>query len=339
MNTGKYEYIGNLSQLFRVENYRLEGGKQDGVRATNIRNESGLDYTVVADRCMDISHLSFKGVNISYINPNGVVAPQYYDRTGTNWLKSFGAGFVATCGLDNVGNPCVDGEELGLHGRIGNTPAEEYSVKIARDGEDNRVEITGVMGENFIFGPKLRLRRIITSFQTRNRIILEDEVINEGFSQQEYMQLYHCNIGYPFLTPDCELIFPSKGVRGANTFSQEHLGLWNVISEPSDIGEMCFIHDLEKKDGMCRLGMFNHKWKIGFVLSFEAEELDKFLQWRYLHKGEYVVGLEPATNYIGGRAEERISDRILTIEPRRTKKHMLQFDFFDDEKMMKEFMR
>ena len=136
MDRTKYEYIGNLSQLFHVENYRMEGGKKDGVRVTNVQNENGLNYTVVADRCMDIANLSFKGINISYINPSGIVAPEYYDRTGVNWLKSFTAGFVTTCGLDNVGNPCEDGEELGLHGRIGNTPADEYNVRIIREFKD-----------------------------------------------------------------------------------------------------------------------------------------------------------------------------------------------------------
>ena len=59
MDRTKYEYIGNLSQLFHVENYRMEGGKKDGVRVTNVQNETGLNYTVVADRCMDIANLSF----------------------------------------------------------------------------------------------------------------------------------------------------------------------------------------------------------------------------------------------------------------------------------------
>ena len=93
-----------IRDRLRVDNCRLEGGRQDGVRATTAVSENGLSYTVIVDRCMDIAYLSFKGTNISFINPNGITAPQYYDRQGTNWLKNFTAGFFTTCGLDNVGN-------------------------------------------------------------------------------------------------------------------------------------------------------------------------------------------------------------------------------------------
>ena len=58
-NQKKYEYIGDISQLFRVNNYRLEGGKKDGVKVTQIANETGLKFSVVADRCMDIAYLSY----------------------------------------------------------------------------------------------------------------------------------------------------------------------------------------------------------------------------------------------------------------------------------------
>lgn len=339
MEVKRHEYIGDLSQLFRVETYRMEGGKKEGVRGTTVVNEGGLSYTVVADRCMDIAYLSYKGVNISYINPCGVVGPQYYDRTGTNWLKSFTGGFVATCGLGNVGSPCTDSEELGLHGRIGNTPAEEYSVKIETQDGENRVLISGLMRQSFIFGDKLLLKRKITSYQEKNILILEDEITNTGFEPQEYMQLYHCNIGYPFLSPDCELFIPSSAVRGANPYSEANLDKWDKIEEPSKIGEMCFQHDLPDQDGTSCAGMFNHKKKIGFTLRFENHDLTRFLQWRYLNKGEYVVGLEPATNYADGKAAERERDGIKILEPQSSVRHKLMFEFVDSMEELKRSMR
>lgn len=339
MKAEQYEYIGDLSQLFRVETCRLEGGKKDGVRATFVTNETGLSYTVAADRCMDIPYLSYKGVNISYVNPCGIVGPQYYDRTGTNWLKSFTGGLVATCGLDNVGNPCTEGEELGLHGRIGNTPAEEYSVQMKKEGQDNLVQISGVMRQSFIFGDKLRLHRNITSYQEKTILEIEDEITNTGFEEQEYMQLYHCNIGYPFLSPACELFIPSLSVKGANPYSQENIDKWDKIEEPSKVGEMCFWHQLKDQDGTYCVGMFNHEKKIGFSLRFENHDLNRFLQWRYLNKGEYVIGLEPATNYAGGKIEEKTRDVIKKIPPQASVKHKLVFTFVDSVEELKESMR
>lgn len=336
METKRYEYIGDLSQLLRVENYRMEGGRKDGVRATQVSNEKGLNFTVIADRCMDIAHLSYKGVNISYINPSGVSAPQYYDRAGTKWLENFTAGFITTCGLNNIGNPCVDGEELGLHGRIGNTPADEYSVRILRAEEDNVVQISGTMRESFLFGEKLLLKRTITAYQEKNRILLEDEIMNTGFEEQEYMQLYHCNIGYPFLSPACELLVPTEEVRGANPYSQENLEKWDQIEPPSKVGEMCFFHQLKRQGDTSCVGMFNREHQIGFTLRFEHRDLEKFIQWRYLNRGEYVVGLEPATNYIGGRAVERQQEKLKTVPPMSSVRHKIQIDFCEELEKIRE---
>lgn len=230
----------------------------------------------------------------------------------------------------------MDGEELGLHGSIGNIPAEDYCVQMLSGKDENQIQISGTMRQSFIFGDKLKLRRKIVSFQEKNMIILEDEIINCGFKEQEYMQLYHCNIGYPFLSPDCELFIPSVSVKGANEFSQENLEKWNMISEPSHIEEMCFLHELKKQGSMNCVGMFNHKWNIGFALRFENHDLDKFLEWRYLNKGEYVIGLEPTTNYAGGKAQERQNSTVKVIAPGESVKHKLEFVFFDS---LDEWMR
>lgn len=338
MKKEKYQYVGDLSQLLRVENYRLEGGRKDGVRATFVGNENGLQYTVLADRCMDIAYLSYRGINISYINPCGIVAPAYYDGRGTNWLKSFTGGFFTTCGLDNVGSPCeYKGEELGLHGRIGNTPADDYYANIIEKA-DNEVHINGIMNAATLFGNKLKLKREIISFQEKNQIMIKDKIINAGFQEEEYMQLYHCNIGYPFLSPECEVMIPSQSVTGANPYSERNIEKWNQIDAPSDTREMCFIHRLKNKGDISKVGMFHHKYNIGFTISFENTNLDHFMQWRYLQKGEYVLGLEPATNQIGGKAAEAREKRIKKIPPRSFINHFLQFDFFEDINLMKAFM-
>ena len=38
-------YYGHESQLFGVEEYRLTGGKGDGMRLLQVRNGKGLDFT------------------------------------------------------------------------------------------------------------------------------------------------------------------------------------------------------------------------------------------------------------------------------------------------------
>ena len=119
-------YIGHESQLRGVEEHRLVGGKGDGMRLYEIHNGTGLDMTISPDRNGDITRLRYKGTNLSYFSPCGYVAPAYYDKAGSNWLQSFTAGFLTTCGLQAVGSPCKDeGEVLPLHGSIANIPCEK----------------------------------------------------------------------------------------------------------------------------------------------------------------------------------------------------------------------
>ena len=79
-------YIGHDSQIRGVEELRLVGGKGDGMRLFQVRNGKGLEFTVSADRCADITRLSFKGDNYSFITFNGYVAPAYYDDLDIVWL-------------------------------------------------------------------------------------------------------------------------------------------------------------------------------------------------------------------------------------------------------------
>lgn len=73
------KYVGDSSQIFGTKDYTLNGGKSHGVRAIDVKNGSGLEFTVLPDRCMDIGWLSYKGKNLSYISKTGIVSPQYYN--------------------------------------------------------------------------------------------------------------------------------------------------------------------------------------------------------------------------------------------------------------------
>ena len=64
-------YIGHPSQLCGVEEHRLVGGRGDGLRLLQVKNGKGLEFTVSADRCADISRLSFKGDNYGFFSACG----------------------------------------------------------------------------------------------------------------------------------------------------------------------------------------------------------------------------------------------------------------------------
>lgn len=102
------KYIGDMSQLFLVKEYCYTSGKGAGLRAVDVANGSGLSLTVAKDRGMDLQYLSYKGINLGFVTPAGVVAPQYYSDKGLDFLHSFTAGMLTTCGLQYFGAPCSD---------------------------------------------------------------------------------------------------------------------------------------------------------------------------------------------------------------------------------------
>ena len=200
-------YLGHLSQLYGVEEHRLVGGKGDGMRLFEIRNGRGLELTVSADRCADIARLTFKGDNMGYFAPSGYVSPAYYDREGDGFLKSFTAGFLATCGLTTVGPPDEDdGEQLPMHGTIGNCPAESiYAVT-----DEDAIRLHAVINPSSLFGEKLVLYREIICSLDRNCFEIVDTVRNEGDKISPLMILYHMNMGYPLLDENAELLSEDK---------------------------------------------------------------------------------------------------------------------------------
>lgn len=335
MEVFRSRYIGDVSQVFNVKSFRYEGGRADGVLAAQINNGSGLDVTVLADRCMDMAHVLYKGVNISYINSCGVTHPAYYEPEGEQWLRGFAAGLLTTCGLTSFGKPSEDmGEYYGLHGRIAYAPAEEYCVK--RNVRDGRAgaEISGVMRQTKLFSEHLAMERMYNFVQGINEIDFKDEIINEGYAECEYMQLYHFNFGYPFIDENAEIFLPTSEVKPRDEESAPGKADWRRMGPPADgVPETCYFHSMEKDpDGRSFAAVFNHKLGIGMVYYYDALLLDHFIQWKNIRSGEYVLGLEPATAYVLGRAYARETGALKMLAAGEHITHKFKIKFFDSEK-------
>ena len=100
------------------------------------RTGSGLRFTVLVDRAMDIAEVEHKGRAIGWHSPTGFRHPGLHDaegEAGLGWARSF-SGFLVTCGLDHtLGPEEVSAESYGyphrktirqvLHGRLTGIPA------------------------------------------------------------------------------------------------------------------------------------------------------------------------------------------------------------------------
>lgn len=304
------KYIGHDSQILGVEEFRLTGGRGDGMRLFQVKNGRGLEFTISADRCGDIARLSFRGDNFGYFSPAGYVAPSYYDDKEDGFLKSFTAGFLTTCGLTAVGSPCVDqGVKLPLHGSISNCPAERVSYEITEE----EIVWKAVMNQAGIFTDKLMFHRMISCSLSENRITIRDTVENTGSEKSPLMLLYHMNMGYPLLSENARLYLPSDQVVPRNEHAAKGMNSWNQLQMPeAGYVEQCYYHTFGEA-GMAAI--YNPDIKKGLVIRFDPKVLPCFTQWKMMGVKDYVLGLEPGNCYPDGRDVMRKEGKLKFIEP------------------------
>ncbi|MBW2842404.1 aldose 1-epimerase family protein, partial [Escherichia coli] len=208
-----WSWIGDLSQVAGIKHYELRSGRAKGTEAFDVRTGAGLAFTVVKDRALDIAWASYKDTALSFITPNGIVAPAFFESQGNGFLRSFYAGLLTTCGLSYIGTPCEDnGETLGLHGRLAATPAEEVGYRTERTDDGIEFVINGKVRETRLFGENLTLERTIRCRYGENVLRIEDKVTNHGFTRQPLQILYHFNYGWPLLSPQAEILLSAKSV-------------------------------------------------------------------------------------------------------------------------------
>lgn len=304
-------YIGHESQLYGVEEHRLVGGKGDGMRLYEVTNGLGLELAIAPDRCLDIPRLRYRGRNMSYFSPCGYVGPAFYQATESNWLKSFFAGFLTTCGLESVGVPCVDnGESLPLHGTIANTPAD-HSYFCEEDGD---LVIRGVMKDEVIFARKMRLNREIRVSTKKNEFQIIDTIENTGDTKQPFEILYHMNMGYPLLDEDSVIRVYADEVVARDDHAQEDIANWNKAIKPqAGYQERCYYHKFH--DGKGRASIFQPKLGQGLEITFDASKLDGFVEWKMMGVRDYVMGLECGNCYPDGRDAMRKSGMLKFLAP------------------------
>jgi hypothetical protein len=196
--TETLKYIGNLTQLGACRHYILTEGWARGLRATDFNTGSGLNYTVLPDRNMDISMASYKGCSLVYITCNGETHPSFFEPEGPGWLHTFSGWINCHMRMMWLGAPCTDGNEvLGLHGRISTTPAKQYSDLSGWENNDYMLEVKGHMEERQIIRGKLRIEREISSMLGQSSIHLKDTVTNFGNQTVPFTLLYHMNFVIP----------------------------------------------------------------------------------------------------------------------------------------------
>lgn len=313
---------GMLSQFAGVRLMTLGDGVERGIRLLEFRTGTGLRFTVLVDRALDIADCEHRGAAIGWHSPAGFRHPglhEYEGEGGLAWLRSF-SGLVVTCGLDHilfmhsqdaahyhyVHRKTVDSS---IHGRISTIPARLTGYGEIWDGEDCTLYCEGVVQQATVFGEDLRLVRRIEAKVGGNEILLKDRVVNHGFYRTPHMLCYHINVGHPVLAEGSRYLAPIEHVAWAahaDAYRAQGVGYRTMPAPQAPFHEQVWEHWLAADpDGLVPVALVNDAFDggrgLGFLVETRKRELPCQFQWQNYQAGQYAMGIEPATNHVLGK--------------------------------------
>lgn len=333
-------HVGNLSQLAGITPFTMNGGKSEGLKAFEIKTGSGLEAVLLEGKCLDVASLAYKGIGLNFLTKPGLVAPQYASQNGSEFVRNFQGGMLYTCGLSNVGSACTDmGNSYGIHGRIGTTSAEKIAVTACWQGDEYLMEISGEMREAALFGENLALKRRITAQLGGRHIRIHDTVENQGFQSQPLLLLYHFNFGYPLLSEDARIVMPRTKVTPRDDDAAIGLADYETFCAPIDgFREQVFYHDVGADDtGNTVAALINDRLQMGVYIRYNIRQLPRLIQWKSMASGDYVLGIEPSTCLVEGRAKERERGTLQFLAPQQERSFDLEIGILDGPGEINEF--
>ena len=308
-------YVGSRDQLYGVRALQLDDGPERGVRLLDVDTGGGLRFDVLVDRGLDIGRCTYRGVGLAWLSATGHVHPHAYERSGDDWLRGFGGGLLTTCGLQAVGAPSEDGGRAwGLHGDASYLPASGVVHEI--DEARQRIVVRGSIRDASALGSVLVLERTIEAEVGSSTVVVTDRLVNEGPFDCEYALLYHVNIGHPLLAEATTIEFPPDDVvEPFDDVAREALARHRTGAPPDPDGRPeIFLH---RSGAEGRVVISNPATEIGplrLTIEYPVTALPLLWQWRYLRERIYVMGIEPATASVAGRAASRAGGHLRMLE-------------------------
>ncbi len=290
----------------------------NGMRIIDAYNASGLQFTLLPDRGLDIWAAHYKGIPLTWIAQGSPYPPDF----GQTWLQQFNGGLLTTCGLTHVGPPEtgeITREVRDLHGRYSRLRAENVAKTWQTDSSGLPcIELSGVVRETALFGVQLRLTRTYRLSLTGAQIDLSDSVTNLGDVPAPLMLVYHTNVGFPLVAEGTELHTPHQTVYARDAEAQPGLARWNIYDAPTaEYKEQVFFHHMKEMGG--KTGILLENGAIGFEVSWNPSALPYFTQWKNTRNGIYVCGVEPGNCIPEGQTSARKTGRLEYIAPGETR--------------------
>ena len=315
--------FGNMSQAAGLRRYVLCDGRAAGVEAVDVDTGGGLSFTVLPGRGMDIAWARYRGAPVSYITKAGVSGPAYLDRRGMQWLGSFFAGLLTTCGMQNGGPPCEEEHPVigrvpyGLHGDVSNTGADNVCLWEEWTKDGYRMLVTGRVQEGRLHAEHLSLRREISATLGEKRFFVHDTYTNETDIATPLMFFYHINLGYPVLDEGARFVAPSLCAKPVSPAAKAAADPYDLCRTPvPGVLEQQFYHTFAADaTGRTVMALVNDGLELGVYLRYSVEQMPCFAQWKVGRTGEYVFAFEPGNCHPIGREAARANGTLPVLAP------------------------
>ena len=273
------KYMGTMQQVAYVRPVTYVEGRSNGLKAYEVKNGC-MTYQILADKCLDVSSLTYKGVNMNFLSKPGLQGRNHYDTHGEEAIHSIMGGLFFTAGLENICAPCtIDGTDYPMHGRIRTTPGEHLCADAYWEEDEYHLTVKGEMREAALFGENMVLRREISSVYGSRTITVTDEIENESYREEPLMLLYHINMGYPLLDENTRLYIPTRSVTARDKDGEGHEAEYDRMDAPKDNEpEYVFIHDLKTDEqGNTEILVVNRPLGLGLKLAYNVKYLPYFM--------------------------------------------------------------
>jgi hypothetical protein len=337
-------HAGALSQFAGVRLVTLGDGLERGVRMLEFRAGTGLRFTVLVDRAMDIADCEFRGLSIGWHSPSGFRSPalhEYESEDGLSWLRSF-SGLLLTCGLDHILGPddAPAGQYLyprrqtvksAIHGRISTIPARLGGYGERWEGDRCFLWCEGIVSQATVFGEDLHLTRRIEIEVGTNIIRLHDEVANRGFYRTPHMYMYHVNVGHPVVDEGSRYLAPIADVvwagHAGDDYQRQGVGYRRCPAPRPDFLEQVWQHELKgDQEGLAPVAIVNDRLGIGFQVTTRKDQFPCLLEWQNFQAGLYTLGIEPATHHVLGAPFAREREEMIWLEPGAARQYDTNFE-------------
>jgi galactose mutarotase-like enzyme len=307
----------------------------NGMRIIEVYNSSGLTFTILPDRGLDIWTAHYKGIPLTWISQGSPHPPDF----GQSWLQQFNGGLLTTCGLTHVGPPETDsetGEHRDIHGRYSRLRTERICTQSEWGSDNYQLELSGTVSQTRLFAEQLRVTRTYRLALGDPTIHISDIVTNVGDTPTPFMILYHFNLGFPLVADGTKLHIAHEAVYPRDEEARSGFDTWFKYdaATPRFAEQVFFHHAKSDEEGQAMAALLQDDF--GLALEWDTTSLPYFTQWKNTRQGIYVNGIEPSNCIPEGQKAARENGRLVMIEPGETRVFSCKMEVLDGEMQVKE---